>query len=135
MAEAIPSDDNSPRGGKSMAELSKMLELRRQLAEAEIESDKETAKRLAIVGGAGLIAVLTGLPLLTSVLTARVDEALKLSFPWVSLTVALVVLVGGLLLAWSAWRRFHREFLGLRESLQELREDLIWLRERFGDGG
>ena len=131
MAEATPSSNGAAQDGSPLHDLSKMIELRRQLAEAEIQSDKATTKRFAMIGGIGLIATLTGLPLLLSVVAARVDAILKLSFPWVSLTVALVFVAGGVLVAWSAWRRFRQEFLGLRESLQEIQEDLIWFRERF----
>ena len=133
MSEASRSGEHesTSQGRKSLAELSTMFELRRELAEAEIRSDQDTTRRFAIVGGAGLVAVLTGLPLLLSILTGRADEALKLNFPWISVSVALAALAGGVLVTWSAWRRFRSEFLGLRESLQEVQEDLIWLRDRF----
>jgi hypothetical protein len=38
-------------------------------------------------------------------------------------------LIVAILLAWSARRRYRREFTGLRETLEELREDMEWLRE------
>jgi hypothetical protein len=39
------------------------------------------------------------------------------------------MLAGGLLAAWWGWRRFRGEFHCLRESIDECREDLVWLRE------
>ena len=35
---------------------------------------------------------------------------------------------------YCAWRRFRRRFIGLRETLEELREDLVWLQEK-AEGG
>ena len=136
MAEATRSgNDAATRTGREpLSELRTMFELRRELAEAEIKSDLAASKRLAIVAGIGLVAMLTGLPLLTSIVTTRVDEALQLEFPWVSLSVALALLGIGALVAWSAWRRFRHEFVGLRDSLHELQEDMVWLRERFEGG-
>jgi hypothetical protein len=32
-----------------------------------------------------------------------------------------------------AWRRFRRNFIGLRETLEELREDVLWLKEKSGE--
>ncbi|MCG2685214.1 MAG: hypothetical protein L6306_16550, partial [Planctomycetales bacterium] len=29
-----------------------------------------------------------------------------------------------------AWRRFRWKFIGLRETMEELREDALWLKER-----
>ena len=44
------------------------------------------------------------------------------------------VLVCGLVLSglssYFAWRRFCRKFVGLRETIEELREDRVWLGER-----
>ena len=53
--------------------------------------------------------------------------------------VWLLVFAAGLLaaaLAGSllAWRRFRHRFVGLEETLEELREDLLWLREKQGLG-
>ena len=42
------------------------------------------------------------------------------------------LLVAAALVAWLAWRRFRRRFVGLEETLEELREDLVWLQEWGG---
>ena len=52
----------------------------------------------------------------------------------------LLIFAGGLLIlavagGYLAWRRFRRRFIGLRETLEELREDLLWLREEGGGRG
>ena len=49
--------------------------------------------------------------------------------------VLLLLVAGAMLLllaplvGWLAWRRFRRRFLGLEQTIEELREDAAWLRE------
>ncbi len=114
---------------RPLTEVAEMASLRWQLAELELRSDLQAAKRLGMLSGAGLVAALTGLPVLTIVLAGQLDSLIASNFPWVTLSVGGLLLIGGLLTAWFGWRRFRSEFLGLRESLDECREDLIWLRE------
>ncbi len=47
----------------------------------------------------------------------------------------LAIFAGGLLIValaggYLAWRRFRRRFTGLQETLEEIREDLLWLRNK-----
>ena len=47
----------------------------------------------------------------------------------------LAIFAGGLVTAailggYCAWRRFCRRFVGLRETLEEIREDMLWLRNK-----
>ena len=35
------------------------------------------------------------------------------------------------LAAWTRWRRFRQEFVGFEQTIEELHEDVVWLRERF----
>lgn len=122
-----------------LAELAEMVDLRKQLAEEEIRSDLATARRLATGGGIGAVLVLTGLPVLVMFATGRVDAWIQSQqdqpggWPWVTLGAALVLLVGGVVALSSSWRRFRRDFLGLQESLAEIKEDLAWLREMLED--
>lgn len=116
-------------GGKSLADLVEMASLRWQLAELEVRSDLAAARRLGVVAGAGIVAALAALPVLTVVLAGQLDNYLANPFPWVTLSAGCLLLIGGLLVAWMGWRRFRHEFSGLRESLDECREDMIWLRE------
>jgi len=133
MNDAAPQTDTAPVPDQSAlwGDLRDMLELRRQLAEAEIRSDVVSTKRFTIVGGAGIVIALTALPLLVGVVTSRIDAACEFSFPWTTVGVAGLLLLLGSFVGWSAWRRFRYEFLGLRESRQELQEDLRWLCDRF----
>ena len=135
MSESRDNDESrdSAETSKPWADVARMLELRRELAEAEIKSDVAATKRLAIVGGSAAVAALSGLPLLLTVVALQVDRYFELTFPWTAVCLGLLLLIFGALLGWSAWLRFRHDFLGLHESLDELREDLIWLRERFGE--
>jgi len=110
-----------------------MLQARRQLAEMEIRADVASSKRLAIAGGTGLVLALTGLPVLTVLLAAGLNAVVPLSGEdglnwWLLVLGAVFVLAGTVVMVW-AWRRFRSDFTGLKESLAELKEDVVWLRE------
>jgi len=125
------SENSAPVGsaGKSLAEVVEMASLRWQLVQLEINSDLAATRRLGLLGGAALVATISALPILTIVVGGQLDELAANTFPWVTLSAGCLLLAGGLLTAWASWRRFRGEFLGLRETLDECREDLVWLRE------
>jgi hypothetical protein len=119
-------------------DLQELVLARWELAQLEIESDLRAAKRLAIVWVAAVLMVLTSLPLVFVLLADVLAGCCDIPrFGW------LLIFVAGLLTAAGAgsllaWRRFRRSFVGLAETLEECREDLLWLREkaeRKGDGG
>ncbi|MDP6719674.1 MAG: phage holin family protein [Pirellulaceae bacterium] len=114
---------------RSVADIVEMASLRWQLAELELHSDLAAARRLGLLGGAGVVAAIAAVAVLTVVLAGQLDAGLNSDFPWVTLSVGCSMLAGGLLAAWWGWRRFRGEFHGLRESIDECREDLVWLRE------
>jgi hypothetical protein len=98
----------------------------------ELESDAAAVKRLAIGVSAAAVMGLTALPLLA---TSGADLLERLS--GVSRTVWLAgigaaLLVAAVGLGWSACRRFRRHVVALNETLEELREDLVWLEEWSG---
>src|SRR5687767_9998261 len=121
--------------GRTWSELAETLDLRRKLAAAEIRSDIAATKRLTVLGSTGLVLALTGLPLLLAALAFQLSEATKIGF------AAWLAIFGGPLLAvgvatvYFAWLRFRREFLALATTRQELREDLLWLREWLSNSG
>jgi len=118
--------------GSLGAELREMGSARLELARLEIESDLLSAKRLAVAWVVAVVMSLTSLPLV-AVWMADVLEGLT-DIPrggWLLGFAACLLLasgVGGHL----AWRRFRRNFIGLRETLEELREDVLWLKEKSG---
>ncbi len=118
--------------GRLFPQLAEMLSARRELAELEVRTDVASAKRLAVGGAIGAVLALCGLPLLL----VAAAETLAVQFGhdhlgWL-LGLGIAAIVIGLLIVWRAWRRFRTSFIGLEQSLAELKEDLAWLREWAG---
>ena len=117
--------------GKGLRE---MARLRWQLAVLEFRAAATQVKRLAIAVGVAAVLGLTSLPVLV------VYAAEMLNGLWLERTGWLLILGLGLLViaiggGWLAVWRFRRRFVGLEESLEELREDLVWLEEWLGNKG
>ncbi|MFZ5830019.1 MAG: phage holin family protein [Planctomycetota bacterium] len=110
-------------------DLREMLHLRWKLARIELETDLRAARRLAILEALALLGALTGLPLL---LVAAADALAGCwqvpRWAWL-LGFGLALTLGGGGLAWIAWQRFQRGLVALRQSREELEEDLRWIRE------
>jgi hypothetical protein len=113
-------------------EVRESIELRRQLALLEIKADLRSARRLTIVVATAAVMALTALPLLLVSLAYGLDGCWGLSSGlWMLLfgaALAVAAPVTGLL----AWRHFRRHFVGLRQTLDELREDALWMGEMIG---
>lgn len=111
------------------ADLREMVRLRWQLARLEIDAAAGAARRLAIVLAVAGALALTALPLLAVALAEVLDGQLGISrIAWLAI-FASVLLVAGAVTGWLAWRHFRRRLVGLEETLEELREDAVWLRE------
>lgn len=115
--------------GAFSGELREMAAARWELARLELAADLLSAKRLILIWGAAAVMALTALPLLAVGLAEALDGCGNVARgQW------LLIIAGGLLIlafdgSHFAWRRFRRRFVGLRETLEELREDMIWLKE------
>lgn len=131
MANATLPEHEAPADGigGAWADLAETLELRRRLAEAEIRSDLATGKRLAIAGGVGLVLALVSLPLFLAALAWQLAAVTTIGFAAWLLIFGGPLFVLGLATIYFAWRTLRRDFLALSATRQELREDLIWLRE------
>jgi len=118
-----------------VAELREMFRLRWLLAQMELRSDVAALRRLAIGLSVAAIMALTALPLVVVWATKMLDGWLGISQDaWlISFGAALLLTAAGL--GWLVWRRFRRQWLGLDETLTELREDLVWLEEWTSRGG
>jgi uncharacterized membrane protein YqjE len=114
---------------QTASELARAIQLRRELAELELRHDRVVLRRFLSVGGIALALVACGLSLL---LTAAADELARATdirpAAWLSFFGAVLVLPGTVAIVLSV-RRLRAEFCGLRNTLAELREDLVWLRE------
>lgn len=111
------------------ADLREMALARWQLARLEVEAAAADVRRLAVVLAVAATLALTALPLAAFCLAEALDQ--RLGIPraaWLGIFAA-ILLGTGLLTGWLGWRRFRRQFTGLQETLEELHEDGVWLRE------
>jgi hypothetical protein len=94
-----------------------------------LESDIRLAKRFGVVLAIVSITMLTAFPVLAVCLAALCDGLLQIPVSgWLAI-FGFVLLFGGAGGGWVAYRRFRRGFAGFEQTLEELREDLVWLRE------
>ena len=120
--------------GRLFSDFVDLLVLRRQLAELEVRNDLQQIKRLGIFGGLGLTQCLVGMAVLAVLAGSLIDQWIATSAipeprPWGSLGLGVVLILSGMETLRRSWHRFQREFSGLKESIAELREDAVWLRE------
>jgi hypothetical protein len=114
------------------SELRESLVLRWRLALLELRADYHSTVRLAIGASAAGVMALSALPLLLVWLAGRLDQWLGVSRDGWLLIFGLALLAAGVASGYLAWRRFRRRFLGLEQTLEELREDAAWLRQWAG---
>jgi len=132
----MPDDPPRPlleRLGKELSELGgeigESLALRWQLALLEIKADLRSARRLAIGLGLSAVMILTALPLLLVALAEAIDGHRGLSTTQWTLLFGMILLLVAPAVAFLAWRRFRRRVVALEQTLEELHEDAVWLRE------
>ena len=120
--------------GRLAAELRQMVDLRWQLARLELAAAGRSAKRLAIVWAVAAVSALISLPLIVVGTLLSLPESMQASVSLIALIAGLVLLAAAIVVGWWAWWRFRRQFVGLEETLEEIREDLVWLQEWTGGG-
>ena len=108
------------------------LDLQQRL---ELQADLRSAIRLTVAWLASGIMALTALPLLVTCLAEVLDGCGGIDDDAWLLIFGVVLLIASLLGGWFAWRRFRRRFVGLQETLEELSEDWVWMKERAEGGG
>ncbi len=121
--------DLSHEAAGLLAELRGLGQARWRLLRLELLASLQQVRRLAIICAVAFAAIATSLP----VCVVAVGDALAGVFGiprwgWLLILAAALVLCASLA-AWLAYCRFRRDFTGIAESLEELREDEIWLRE------
>jgi uncharacterized membrane protein YqjE len=123
------SSDWGATARRTAGELARMIQLRRDLADLEIRHDRALVKRFLLVGGTAALLVLCGLPLLLTAAALGLAQVTDLgAVGWLSFFGAVLVLPGAVALVLSV-RGLRSEFCGLSNTLAELREDLVWIRE------
>jgi protein-S-isoprenylcysteine O-methyltransferase Ste14 len=115
------------------ADAGEMLSLRCELARLEIQADFRRLKRLAVVWGAAAVMALTALPLLVACVAEMLDGRLGIARMGWLMIFGITLLGIAALCGYVAWRRFRRRFVGLQQTLEELREDLVWVKEKMKD--
>jgi len=114
-------------------ELRTALDARWQLARLELGAAALDVRRLAAaLAAAGLLGMIS-LPVLVVALADLLDGLAGLSrTAWLFVEFgALVLAAAGI--AWFAYRRFQRQFTGLEETLEVLREDQAWLESLLAE--
>jgi hypothetical protein len=113
------------------SDIASLAQLRWQLARLEATAAACSLRRLAVVLTVAALAALVALPILLVALADALDGRLGVPrWGWL-LAFGFGLLLTAALAAWSRWRRFRQEFVGFEQTLEELREDVVWLRERF----
>jgi len=122
--------------GSLEADLRQTVTLRWQLARLEVEAAVGQIKRLAIALLTFAVMLLTALPILAVAAAGSLADlgGNGISFVDWLLIFGLGLLIGGVAGGWLAWRRFRRRFVGIEQTLEELREDGVWLRQWMGRG-
>jgi hypothetical protein len=115
-----------------VGEIRHMAAARWELARLELEADLRSVKRLAIAGIVAAVMVLAALPLPAVCLAELLDGYGHIArWGWLLIFSAGLLLAAAVVVLFARWR-FRRRFVGLQETLEELREDLLWLREAGG---
>jgi Putative Actinobacterial Holin-X, holin superfamily III len=117
------------------ADLGQMLQLRWELARVEIQADLEHLKRLVLIWGISAVTALTSLPLFAACGADALDGRLGIAAKGWLLIFGLALLCTAVICAFFGWLRFRIRFVGLKQSLEELREDLEWIKEGMRDEG
>jgi hypothetical protein len=122
-------DDVSQDIAQLRAELGQMLALRWQLARLELDATLAAVKRLAGATAVVAVMLLTALPLAAVVLAELLARVSPISKTGWLIGFTLSLIAGAALIGWTAWRRFRNGCAGFEETLEELHEDVAWIRE------
>lgn len=118
--------------GRLRQDLGEMLAARFELAQLEATEVVRQTARCGIVLVASAILLLSCLPIAVATLALAGATYFEQSpIAWLAGSVLLLVGIAALI-GWLAVRNYRRNFTGLRDTLAELREDLVWLREWSG---
>lgn len=137
----MPADTETPtrdaaREFQGLAsDLGRLLENRRRLIELEVQDAKSTLRRTAWDGAVALILGVAGLSLLSVAALDRLQGVWGFSREAWGTMGGLGLSLIAIVVARLALLRFRRDFRGLRDSLDELREDVAWLRDEVGITG
>ena len=118
--------------GSIGADLKQIARLRWQLARLEFETALDLIKGLAVRMVVVGVAMLVSLSVLIVAAVAALDGLLGIPFWGWLLATGLALLIGSTAAGYLVWRWFWRRFAGMEQSLEELHEDLVWLKQYSG---
>jgi uncharacterized membrane protein YqjE len=128
-AQDTGNETRQPNLRQMAREATQSLNLRRELAELELSHDRVLIQRFAGIGGVAVALIVIGISLLLVTAAWELSAVTNLSFTaWLALFGAACLVPGSWVL-WRSIRTLRREFCGLRGTLNELREDVAWLRD------
>lgn len=108
------------------------VQARWQLFQLELREAKAKFMRLALLACTAVVLAVSGIAVLAVALAHLLAEQTGLD------RELLLAIEGGVLLAmagsaaWLGWWRYRSEFRPFEQSLEELQEDLNWLRQHLG---
>jgi hypothetical protein len=112
--------------------LQKMAGLRWDLVRLEWDAATAQLRRLAIVLTAAGGAVVISLALLAVVAAELWEGYLGISRAgWLAIFAA-GLMIAAIAVTLVARRYFRRQFVGMQETLEEFREDAVWIKEWLG---
>jgi hypothetical protein len=114
-------------------DVGEMFQLRWELARLEIQADLGHLKRLVFIWGAASVMALTSLPLFATCAADALDGRLGIARRGWLLIFGLGLLCTAFICVYIGRIWFRRRFTGLKQTLEELREDLEWVKERMRD--
>jgi hypothetical protein len=124
--------DLTDRIGEVAGDLRQMLSLRLELALLEFKASSRCLQRMAAAALVAGIMAFTSLPLLVLCVAESLNGCFgigRIGWLWI---FSLGLAIGSLAIGLLAWRHFRRSFAGMAETLEECREDIVWLREWLG---
>ena len=106
--------------------------LRCRLAMIELKANLTKLGILAVLFALALVGFMTGVAVLAVWIAELLDECAPLYAKLWTMIVGLTALVVSLVVGWCAWRYLRRRWVGLEQTLEELREDIAWFKEWAG---
>ncbi|MCA9102446.1 MAG: phage holin family protein [Planctomycetales bacterium] len=142
---SLPGDDTTAPEHDAGRQSSATVRLRRDLGEwaaAHVElAQLEAAEAGRALGGLGLrwalayTAVVVGLSLAAVGAVAWAAERFETSPHLMAILVGLALVVVAVGLGGWTYRRFRNQFTAFEQTIEELREDVVWFREHVARDG
>ncbi|MCL6504103.1 MAG: phage holin family protein [Pirellulales bacterium] len=136
---AMPGYSGIPGFGNGMQQLLRQMQAdllasaraRWRLLQIELLEARRTLLLAAAFALAAIVLGIVGLALLAAALAKVLEDWTGLdSGPLLAIEGALLLILGATI-GWLAWRRFRCELRLFEQSLEELQEDLHWLRQHW----